>query len=652
MAGLGNTGIKGFIGSAVFTGQKILKKGKEIPEMVEDFISGFFGKGWKIWQWKPGRYKMEIDDLTVRGSLSVFELLIQKIRAVKGALAISQGQGKIESVTLSSDMTEYLIKVEEDMSFTENDFILCQQWSNGIKRYHVMIDKIVGDTIHIPIFDEGFDLTYDEFDKPIVSNAPQVGDEIIQFGNLNNTNRQSAIYLHADETGQPAIDVMFGINSRDWSDNLKIRLGGDIPGTNGLKGFYVENGMIKGVQKDADGNEQIAYALYPNGMAEFASNSVRFRPNGSGYIANGAISWSYNTTSNKWETNLNNVSLNWSNLDEDVKREIKPYIGDNGNWWIGDTDTGVKAKGEDGIDGTDGKNGVDGTNGTDGTDGKDGNDGKDGVDGNDGIGQDGKNGLNGMTILKSEWKPGARYYNEELKEPTLDGNGDPIPELRYLSVGMVKDNTMNSGWRAYKCIKTHDSTIHNAPPTAEFWEEFDANLETIFTSLIIADRADIANFIFFDGNLISKKGKDEFGNITEITSLTSKEDMNKFIPNIILNGNDGRIKANDAEISGSFETNSNGNRIRISKNSQSLRLFGSDGRVLGGITFETREGSQASDAMFYSNYYNSQGEIEKVISMQRGQLFIGKRTGDRRQIRMDETGIYNNTVKVVDFDIP
>ena len=28
-----------------------------------------------------------------------------------------------------------------------------------------------------------------------------------------------------------------------------------------------------------------------------------------------------------------------------------PYIGENGNWWIGDTDTGVKAEGEDGKDG-------------------------------------------------------------------------------------------------------------------------------------------------------------------------------------------------------------------------------------------------------------------------------------------------------------
>ncbi len=42
---------------------------------------------------------------------------------------------------------------------------------------------------------------------------------------------------------------------------------------------------------------------------------------------------------------------------------ITPHIGTNGNWFVGETDTGVQASGKDGIDGTDGK---DGRNGTDG----------------------------------------------------------------------------------------------------------------------------------------------------------------------------------------------------------------------------------------------------------------------------------------------
>ena len=48
---------------------------------------------------------------------------------------------------------------------------------------------------------------------------------------------------------------------------------------------------------------------------------------------------------------------------------LTPFIGDNGNWWIGTTDTGVAAKGQDGQNGQDGK---DGQNGKDGQDGKDG----------------------------------------------------------------------------------------------------------------------------------------------------------------------------------------------------------------------------------------------------------------------------------------
>ena len=37
-----------------------------------------------------------------------------------------------------------------------------------------------------------------------------------------------------------------------------------------------------------------------------------------------------------------------------------PFIGDNGNWWIADSDTGVKAQGADGADGQNGENGKDG----------------------------------------------------------------------------------------------------------------------------------------------------------------------------------------------------------------------------------------------------------------------------------------------------
>ena len=72
---------------------------------------------------------------------------------------------------------------------------------------------------------------------------------------------------------------------------------------------------------------------------------------------------------------------------------LSPYIGTDGNWWIGDTNTGVKAEGQDGSDGQDGVDGQSPYIGTDGNwwigdtntgvkaEGQDGSDGQDGVDG-------------------------------------------------------------------------------------------------------------------------------------------------------------------------------------------------------------------------------------------------------------------------------
>ena len=54
---------------------------------------------------------------------------------------------------------------------------------------------------------------------------------------------------------------------------------------------------------------------------------------------------------------------------QDGQDGLTPFIGDNGNWWIGTTDTGIAAKGQDGKDGKDGKDGQDGKDGKDGQDG-------------------------------------------------------------------------------------------------------------------------------------------------------------------------------------------------------------------------------------------------------------------------------------------
>ena len=315
MAGLISTGIWGFICSMLPTGNRD-EKGRMI--MREHFMSGFTGWGWKIWKTVAGFFRLEIDELVVRRTMVVFELLIQKIRAINGAMAITQGNGKIKTVEPSEDGLYYLITLEEEhMSFVEYDFMRCQEFTGEQKFYHVEISSVSNGVIQVPV---------SEFEGSI----PSPGDEVVQFGNSSRdekySGRHSAIYLHADESGQPAIDVLFDIYSKDWTGCVKTRVGGDIPGTNGLKGFYAENGMIKGV----DSTGRTMYCIYPDGSAMFGDGSAQFNKDRSGHLAGGAIAWQWDEAKKKYVCTMSDVVLTWDNLSDEVKENLKGEPGEPG----------------------------------------------------------------------------------------------------------------------------------------------------------------------------------------------------------------------------------------------------------------------------------------------------------------------------------
>lgn len=309
MAILSTAKIVGMLASAKKTGRQVMNAaGEWVAEVVEDFVSGFAGYGWKIWEYVKGKWMLEIDSIRIREQFIAFEMLVSKMRAIIGSLGISQACGKIATVTLSEDGTEYLITLEDEtMSFVAHDFMRCQTYT-GTKQtfYHVEISSVVDDVIHVPV---------SEFDKDaegIVTNPPEPGNDIVQFGNSVNKNRQSAIYIHADESGQPAIDIMFDIDSKDWTGKIKTRLGGDIPGGDGARGFYCENGMIKGT--DTDGHT--VYCIHPDGSAEFGDGSAKFNADRSGYLAGGAISWKWDIAKNKYVCTMKDAILQWKSLSD------------------------------------------------------------------------------------------------------------------------------------------------------------------------------------------------------------------------------------------------------------------------------------------------------------------------------------------------
>ena len=111
---------------------------------------------------------------------------------------------------------------------------------------------------------------------------------------------------------------------------------------------------------------------------------------------------------------------------------VTPHIGENGNWFIGETDTGIKAtstitgdKGEPGVPGKDGNDGTNGANGTNGQDGEAGDKGPTGDQGNKGeTGDKGPTGDKGETGVPGD--KGPIGDKGEPGNPGLDGEKGPI----------------------------------------------------------------------------------------------------------------------------------------------------------------------------------------------------------------------------------
>ena len=57
-------------------------------QVVQTFREGFLGEGASLWPIN-GRWKLEVDDLFVRGRMTVNELLVNEIKATGGDILVS-----------------------------------------------------------------------------------------------------------------------------------------------------------------------------------------------------------------------------------------------------------------------------------------------------------------------------------------------------------------------------------------------------------------------------------------------------------------------------------------------------------------------------------------------------------------------------------
>ena len=304
MARLLSTWFDGFIGSAKATGNFVLNAlGKKVPEMAEHYMSDFGGYGWKMQEDANGKYILELDSLKIRESLIAHELIIDQIRAICGSLGISQACGKVKEV--QSDSTNYYLIMEGEEThgyggFAAKDFIRCQRWTgNGLKGYWVKVN-FLGDNGNghqnvLAISKSEFKGVINQDNGTKADNVsestssmslPSAGDEIVQYGNEIDKTRQSAIYIHANGNGQPALDILTGIHSKSFDGCLACRLGGDLP--NGGFGLYSKNGRVMSQSESGE----VHYTLNPDGTFELGKGAISYDGKGTVTIgSNVVIKW-------------------------------------------------------------------------------------------------------------------------------------------------------------------------------------------------------------------------------------------------------------------------------------------------------------------------------------------------------------------------
>lgn len=258
-----------------------------------DFVDGFEGFGHKLWI-DGGLSCLTLDRLTVRQTMSVFELLINKVRSVGGQICVSAGNGKIKAVEEVGE--DYVISFEQENTFAAHDLMRCQTFTGGgLKSYWVEVSSATGDTVIV---------AKSEF----ASSVPEAGDECVLMGNTVNPNRQNLVLIAATEDGIPRIDVLGGVKTKNFSGALRARLGnldGIIdswfpsakqPRGNGL---YCDNAFLKGTFLLETGEDVKTRFEATEGKIESAVEGVRrdLMPD-QGYLSNP----SFNDGLDKWGT--------------------------------------------------------------------------------------------------------------------------------------------------------------------------------------------------------------------------------------------------------------------------------------------------------------------------------------------------------------
>lgn len=234
------------------------------------FVDGLLGAGFQLWKGEDGRTYLTVDKLTVRQTMAVLELLIEKVRSVGGQICVSAANGRIKTVEESGE--HYLITFEQENMFVQHDLVRCQTFTGkDMRSYWVEVTDVT---------ETGIVVVKEEFEGV----EPKEGDECVLMGNTANSDRQNMVLISATEDGQPRVDVMDGVSGKTFDNALRARLG-NLDGIKDDKfpadrqprgnGLYADNAYMKGTFVLETGEDVKTRFEITDGKVQSAIDSLR-----------------------------------------------------------------------------------------------------------------------------------------------------------------------------------------------------------------------------------------------------------------------------------------------------------------------------------------------------------------------------------------
>lgn len=309
----------------------------------KEFISGFLGgKGWGIYN-KPitntagmqeNKWTGEFDNLIVRGSLRVYEMIISQLLGENDNRIFT---GMMEVDHYDSESGKVYLNTQDGKlynPFRKDDIIMVQQF-NGMpnssndyyvtKNYELVITKAgCGNAA------EGENrldwVKFDSFTSSIEGATPdkliKKKDTFVRVDNLSDPDRKGIMQIITVGTAAPYLDILYGMKT-DPENNLKGRLGnleGIVhPWFGRLQGFgeYLNNLyavgdlILRRTGESVDTKFQVLENMF---SSRFAKTSYELT-NGKNYLENGQfleqISDADNTIIANWEMNEDEDTELW-----------------------------------------------------------------------------------------------------------------------------------------------------------------------------------------------------------------------------------------------------------------------------------------------------------------------------------------------------